>query len=149
MAKERSHKAGARGHKKGFGSKMAKSSSGGPATGTNGVMPLTTRVRPTTENSTVTEGRSTNAIQQESNNNRKANKKGKNKAANGGDTPADAAVGDEDLDEKAILLREIKSLGGTEEDFELLKDIDSDEEIIQEAQSADNTADEVNTIPNN
>ena len=35
-----------------------------------------------------------------------------------------------ELDEAEVLLREIKSLGGDQQDFEFLKDVDSDEDAI-------------------
>jgi len=139
MAEGRTSKAGARGHKKGFGGHPPKSSAGGPATGTNGTMPLKTRAGPITENSTV----SADNARQDKSSKKNAGKKGKDKAMTGDASAPGAAAAQEDLDENAILLREIKSLGGTEEDFELLKDIDSDEEMEPEAQSSNTTADEV------
>lgn len=42
--------------------------------------------------------------------------------------PAVAAEEEEELDEAGLLLREIKSLGGDEEDFKFLKDVDVDDE---------------------
>ena len=41
----------------------------------------------------------------------------------------------EELDEHAILLREIKSFGGTEEDYEMLRGIDSDSEAEEKQQA--------------
>lgn len=48
-----------------------------------------------------------------------------------------------EVNEDAVLLREIRSLGGGQEDFDLLKDVDNDEE---EAIEGDATQDDVRAL---
>jgi hypothetical protein len=51
--------------------------------------------------------------------------------------------GDEELDEAALLLREIQSLGGDEADFEFLKDVDNQGEEVDVQGESSEPADDV------
>lgn len=142
MAKDKAAKAAGKEHKKEKGFKKFKGPVDTSSSTTNGGAALKPKVGSTSENSTV----KSNAGEKSSKKDKtgKADKKGKSKAvtetpaANGAPAPA------EDLDENAILLREIKSFGGTEEDFELLKDVDTDDEDV--VASEETTADDVSGL---
>lgn len=139
MAKDKAAKAAGKEHKKEKESKKSKIPVDTSSSTINGRGALKPKAGSTSENSTVTSNASEKSSKKDKT--AKADKKGKSKAvtetpaANGAPAPA------EDLDENAILLREIKSFGGTEEDFDLLKDVDTDDEDVVASEEA--TADDV------
>lgn len=140
MAKDKAAKAVGKEQRTDKESKKAKSNTDGSKLKTNGDAPLKPKAGPSSENSTVTTKSADKSISKKD----KADKKGKKKA----DTSVVEVNGstEEDWDENAILLREIKSLGGTEEDFEMLKDVDTDNE--EDAPALDTTSDDVgSTFP--
>ena len=58
--------------------------------------------------------------------------------------PSQAAEAEPELDEAGLLLREIKSLGGDEEDFKFLKDVDVDDE---DEAIVNDTVEDVSVVP--
>lgn len=127
MAKDKAAKAAARESKKDK-NKKGTSVAAEPATAKpNGKTGSSAKAGPSSENSTVT-----SKTPDKSSKKNKVDKKGKNKAVDEPQSAKGAAA--DDVDENAILLREIKSFGGTEEDFELLKDVDTDDEDVAEAE---------------
>lgn len=138
MAKDKAAKAAGKAQKSEKESKKTKTASDAAKPRTKGDAPLKPKAGPSSENSTVT----SKPADESSKKKTKSDIKGMNKE----DTSVieEAAADEADLDENAILLREIKSLGGTEEDFEMLKDIDSDNEEADQA--ADTTVDDVSNL---
>lgn len=135
MAKDKAAKAVGKEQKKDRENKKSKSSNDASKPKMNGDVPLEPKAGPSSENSTV----ATKTADKSSKKKDKTDKKGKsNSETSSADTNG---APDAELDENAILLREIKSLGGTEEDFEMLKDVDTDNE--EAAQDAEATADDV------
>lgn len=65
----------------------------------------------------------------------------------GNDSDADEQQQEEEEDEAAVLLREIKSLGGDEADFELVKDVDSEQEDEAGIQQGNSSNKNTNNSP--